>query len=212
MTTVTVPRRSTGSLAWIALDEAARVLGADEADALHVISRGHVAVRVFSPAAGSLRFLRNDVEKLARERGDWMDVRSVCRAVGSEDAMWREMRNADVRKVKAGRNVFYYRPDVEAVIGAQAPTSPIPDVEASEPPRPAQPPRVAVALEDWLTLRAAAALVGVSENTMRKLLTDELVGKVRTYSPTRGRRYYYRPDVEAYIEARGGVVKGGERG
>lgn len=63
--------------------------------------------------------------------------------------------------------------------------------------------------DEWMTMSDAADEIGVSMTTLRRMLEREL-SNARVYAPTAKRRYILRADVEAFIESRGGRVKGGE--
>ncbi len=59
---------------------------------------------------------------------------------------------------------------------------------------------------DYMGPTEAAAFLGVSRSTFYRLWDDGAFDAVRIYRPSPRRPLFYRPDLEAWLKARGGVV------
>lgn len=57
----------------------------------------------------------------------------------------------------------------------------------------------------WLNPEQAAELIGYNRSTIFKMLKDGRLSSVKTFRPGPRRLYFWRPDLEAWIE-RGGVA------
>ena len=58
----------------------------------------------------------------------------------------------------------------------------------------------------WLSVSAAAARMGVDPSTLWRWQTSQQLESIRVYKPGR-HMYYWAPDVDAWIEKRGGNVE-----